>query len=119
MGFYLSRGRAVSLTGARKPPRKPRHEHVAYSDGTEDVWRDRKGRVTRRLVLRTGQRSFDHCYRYVRDDGGVRRVRIAYDEWAAAQEAEARGEADGTKRRTRQPRGNVTGLDENDEDIAG
>ena len=97
--------------------RRPTEQRITYSDGYEFVARDRRGRVTRHIVARAGRPHTDSCYKYVREPGGVRRVRITAEEWERLHDgkpkpAKIEGVMDGTPP---QKRGNAARVDENDE----
>lgn len=83
--------------------------------------RDRKGRVTRHLVVRSSRPYHDRCYRFENRDGEEVRVPISLDEWEEGRRPKPPKGSDSQPRdaaKRRRPRGNAAGVDENDWDIS-
>ena len=69
--------------GRHHPP--VRQRTVCATDGKEEFWYDRRGRMTRHLIARGTKPFSDTCWKYVKEDGGVRRVEISLEEWRERQ----------------------------------
>ena len=63
------------------PMSRVRYRTINATDGTEQIWRDAKGRITRHIVRRASKPYKNECYKYVRRDGRVERVTITLEEW--------------------------------------
>ena len=63
------------------PMSRVRYRTINATDGTEHIWRDAKGRITRHIVRRASKPCVNECYRYVRRDGKSVRVPITLEEW--------------------------------------
>ena len=101
---------------------KPAESTITYADGFEYVARDRKGRVTRHLVARSGRPYHDRCYRFEHRDGEEVRVPISLEEWEEERRPKTPKRGAGSQprdgARRRKPRGNAAGVDENDWDMS-